>query len=180
MSQPSLRELTAAVALDVNRTLGGGYPGIELLRRRFTSRYWLDARSHGLLMAVCRLTPGTNVLAYCVALGWRFHGWAGALAALLAGSIPASAIVFGLAVTLTRIDQSTIVRTVLAAGVLVASVLVISSAWNLLRPYLPSSRLRALAIGAVAAGLTFWGASPVRVLFACAVLNAALPPSADA
>jgi len=179
MSEPSLRQLTAAVALDVNRTLGGGYPGIELLRRRFTSRQWLDARSHALFMAVCRLTPGTNVLAYCVGLGWHFHRWPGALAALAAGSVPSSIIVFVLGVTLTRIDQSTIVRTVLAVGVLVASVLVLSSAWNLVRPYLPSSRTRVVLIGAVAAGLMFAGASPVRVLLAAAVLGAALPLSAD-
>ena len=179
MSEPSLPRLAGVVALDVNRTLGGGYPGIELLRRRLTSRRWLDGRTHALFMAVCRLTPGTNVLAYCVTLGWHFHRLPGALAALAAGSVPSSIIVFAMAVTLTRIDQSMIVRTILAAGVLVASVLVLSSGWNLLRPYLPASWARVALIGAVAAGLMFAGASPVRVLMAAAALGAVLPLSSD-
>lgn len=176
MSAPSLRELATAVFVTVNGTVGGGHVSIELLRRRFTARGWLDATSHGVLVAVSRFTPGTVVLAYCVTLGWRFHGWGGVAVALAAASVPCTLIVVGLAYTLTRIDQYRAVRALLAAGVLVASVLVLSSAWYLIRPYLaPGARLRALVITSVSVALIVFGATPVRVLLAAAVVSAVLP-----
>lgn len=177
VSAPSLRELAAAVAFDVNRTVGGGHASIELLRRTFTSRGWLDAATHGLIIAVSRLTPGTNILAYCVSLGWRYHRAAGSLVALAAASVPASLIVFALTAALVRVDGHAVVQAVLALGILVAAGLVLSSAWALIRPYLgPALRVRAGLITAVAAGLIALGATPVRTLLAAAIVGALLPP----
>jgi chromate transporter len=177
VSRPSLRELAAAVAFDVNRTVGGGHASIELLRRTFTARGWLDAASHGLIIAVSRLTPGTNILAYCVTLGWRHHRLPGAVAALAAASLPASLIVFVLTAALVRLDRYRAVRAVLAFGILVAGVLVLSSAWHLLRPYLVrAARMRAFVVTAVAAALIAVGATPVRTLLAAAVVGFLLPP----
>lgn len=176
MNGPSLQQLAAAVGFDVNRTVGGGYASIELLRRRFTARGWLDGAAHGLLIAVSRLTPGTNILAYCVTLGWRTHRLPGALVALSAASIPASLIVFALTAALVRIDRHAAVRAVLAIGILVASVLVLSSAWILIRPYLGvTHRRRALIVTAVAAAAMALGATPVRTLLAAALVGALLP-----
>jgi len=177
---PSIRQLAAAVAFDVNRTVGGGHASIELLRRTFTSRGWLDADSHGLIVAVSRLTPGTNILAYCVTLGWRYHRWPGALAALVAASVPASLIVFLLTATLAQIDRYVVVRGLLAVGVLVAGVLVLASAWALIQPYLvKSARVRALLVSAVAAGLIALDATPVRVLLVAALIGFLLPTRAS-
>ena len=189
---PSLRELLAAIAYEANRTVGGGLVSIELLRRRFTARGWIDAAAHGVFIAVSRFTPGTVVLAYVVMLGWRFHRWRGALPALAAASVPASLIVFALSVTLAEIDRYAAVRALLAVGILVAGVLVLGSAWHLLRPYLikaegvsgggtprgrhsVNSRVRALIVGAVAVALVVLGATPVRVLLVAAVVSMALP-----
>ena len=174
--RPSIGELARAVAFDVNRTVGGGNASTELLRRTFTARGWLDAPTHGLIIAVSRLTPGTNILAYCVTLGWRFHGWPGALAALVAASVPASLIVFLLTATLARIDRYAVVRALLALGILVAGVLVLASAWALVRPYLvKSSRVRVLVITGAAAGLMALDATPVRVLLVAALIGFLLP-----
>jgi chromate transport protein ChrA len=164
---------------------------IELLRRRFTARGWIDAMSHGVFIAVSRFTPGTVVLAYVVMLGWRFHRWRGALPALAVASIPASLIVFALAATLTEIDRYAAVRALLAVGILVASVLVLASAWHLIRPYLAKgeaspkpwrrrghhvdSRVRVAVVGIVAVALVLLGATPVRVLLVAAVVSMALP-----
>ena len=173
---PSLRQLAAAVMFDVNRTVGGGHASIELLRRRFTSRGWLDADAHAVIIAVSRLTPGTNILAYCVTLGWRYHGWLGALTALIAASMPASLVVFALTATLAQIDRYAVVRGLLAVGILVASVLILSSAWALIRPYLArAARVRALLIVAIAAGLIALNATPVRVLLVAALVGFVLP-----
>jgi chromate transport protein ChrA len=187
---PSLRELVSIVAYEANRTVGGGLVSIELLRRRFTARGWIDAMAHGVFIAVSRFTPGTVVLAYVVMLGWRFHRWRGALLALAVASIPASIIVFGLAVTLAQIDRYAAVRVLLAVGILVASVLVLASAWHLLRPYLEGPRtgspstgsppkgghyVRVVVVVGVAIALVALGATPVRVLLAAAVVSSALP-----
>jgi chromate transporter len=176
MNRPSIRQLAASVALDVNRTLGGGNASMELLRRTFTSRGWLDADAHGVIVAVSRLTPGTNILAYCVTLGWRFHRWAGALAALIAASVPASLVVYILTATLAEIDRYAVVRAILALGILVAAVLVLASAWALIRPYLARrARIRALLISAVAVALIALDATPVRVLLVAAAIGYLLP-----
>jgi chromate transporter len=173
---PSFRELMTSVAYDANRTVGGGLVSIELLRRRFTARGWLDEMSHGVFIAISRFTPGTVVLAYVVLLGWRFHKWRGALLALAMASVPASVIVYVLAVTLARIDQYAAVRALLAVGILLAGALVVGSAWHLIRPYLRAeSRVRLIVIAAVAAALVIIGAIPVRVLLVAAVISAALP-----
>ena len=57
---------------------------MELLRRTFSANGWIDESGNAGLVAVSRLTPGTNILAYCVALGWALHRWAGALVAVVA------------------------------------------------------------------------------------------------
>jgi chromate transporter len=174
---PSLRELVTVVAYEANRTVGGGLVSIELLRRRFTASGWIDSAVHGVFIAVSRFTPGTVVLAYVVMLGWRFHRWRGALPALAAASIPGSLIVLGLAATLAEIDRYAAVQALLAVGILVAGVLVLGSAWYLIRPYLGEKdlRVRALVVGAVAVALVLLGATPVRVLLAAAVVSMVMP-----
>jgi chromate transport protein ChrA len=69
-----------------------------------------------------------------------------------------------------------VVRGLLAVGILVASVLVLSSAWALIRPYLArAARVRALLIVAIAAGLIALNATPVRVLLVAALVGFVLP-----
>jgi chromate transporter len=100
MISPS--RLTWLVLRDVNRTLGGGLASMELLRRTFIAEGLIDEAGNAGLVAVSRLTPGTNVLAYCVGLGWLQRRWTGALAALLASSVPASILVGLLALALVQ------------------------------------------------------------------------------
>lgn len=173
---PTLRALTWVIARDVNRTVGGGMTSMELMRRSFDARRWVDATTHGLFVAVSRLTPGTNVLAYCAAVGWRLHGWRGAIAAIAAASIPASLVAFALMATLGRLDRYPAVRVALSLGMILAAMLVFSSAWSLLKPYLRAgSRLRTVFVVAVATSLYLVGLTPVRVLLVAALVSAALP-----
>ncbi len=173
---PSVRQLAWIVARDVNRTVGGGMASMELLRRSFAAREWVDARTHGLFVAVSRLTPGTNILAYCAAVGWRLRGWRGTLAALAAASVPASLVISGLAATLVRLDRYPAVRVALSAGMFIAAALVLSSAWNLLKPYARAGRIRFALMIAVAAGVLYaLDLTPVRILLICAVVGALMP-----
>jgi chromate transporter len=175
------RRLAWLVLRDVNRTIGGGFAAIELMRRSAARDGWLDDRGHALLTAVSRLTPGTNVIAYSVGLGWLVSGWLGAAVALLAASVPASIIITVLAATIARIDQYPVVRLIVAVGVLVATALVAASAWQLVRPYLTRAAApRAALIAAVAVVLMLIGATPVRTLLVAAAIGAFVGPIAPA
>lgn len=148
---------------------------MELLRRSGAIEGWLDESDHALLTAMSRLTPGTNVLAYCVGLGWQVGGWLGALVAVVAASVPGSAIIVALSAALVRVDRYPIVRLLIAAGVLAATGLVASSAWYLLKPYLTrSAAVRAAVITLVVVALLLLDVTPVRVLLVSAAIGALL------
>lgn len=169
--KPSLREIAWLVFYDVNRTLGG-LASMELLRRSLGARGWLTDEGHGVFVAISRVTPGTNILAYCVALGWQLAHWRGALVSLAAASVPASILIALLSATLARIDQHPIVRAVIAIALIVATVLVLSAAWNLLRPYLKGTNAaRTGIIAAIVVALTLMGVTPIRILLVAAIVG---------
>ncbi len=177
MSGPSLLALAWLVARDVNRSFGGGMASMELMRRSLARRRWLDEGGHGVLVAVSRFTPGTNVLAYCAALGWMYFRWVGAAVAVAAGSLPSALLVAVMTAAVAGIDRSSGVRVALAAATFIAGALVLSSAWALVRPHLFGSRRRWTMVAiALAAALYLAGATPVRVLLALAIWGAATPP----
>jgi chromate transport protein ChrA len=164
------------VARDSNKTIGSGMASIELLRRTLERRGWLDDGEHGILNAVARFTPGTNVLAYLAALGWSYHGGVGAAAAVLGGSVPGSVVVTALTAVAASVDRFRAVRAVLAVATLVAAVLVLVNAWSLVRPHIRGPRLRwTLTSIALAGLLALAGATPVRVLLALAIWGALTP-----
>jgi chromate transporter len=185
MRIPSTRELAWVVCRDVNRTLGGGNAAMELIRRTGAKQGWLEAADHLLIVAVSRLTPGTNILAYCAALGWRTHGAGGSVAALLAASVPSALLVWALSATLVRIDRYKSVQVLLAAGTVVAVWLVFAAAWQLVRPYVTGSRRGlAVVVAALSGGLIALDVTPVRILLVCAAVGAlwripAAPPAAS-
>ena len=153
---------------------------MELLRRTFIANGSIDESMNAGLVAVSRLTPGTNILAYCVALGWSLHRWAGALAAVVAASLPASLLICVLAGALVRVQDYPVMRMVLAVGVLVATVLVLASAGSLLRPYVRRHAvLRSAVIAAVAAAMVLADVTPVRILLLSAALGAIIGRSAQ-
>lgn len=148
---------------------------MELLRRTFIAKGALDETGNGGLVAVSRLTPGTNILAYCVGLGWSLHRWPGALVSLAVSSLPASIIVCALAAALVRVHESPIVAVILAAAVLVATLLVFSSAAALLRPYANrGSAMRASIVALFCGALLVADVTPVRILLLSAVLGACM------
>jgi chromate transporter len=173
----SLRQIGWLVARDVNRTVGGGIAAMELLRRTFGARGWMSASTHALIVAVSRLTPGTNILAYCTAAGWRLRGWRGSVVGLAAASVPSSVIIFALSAALVRVVRYRAVQAGLAVGMMVACALVFSAAWYLLAPYLRGhARWRAVVMIAAALALFAAGVTPVRILLLAAVTGFVLPP----
>jgi chromate transporter len=86
----AITRLFARVGVTV---FGGGDPTIAILQREFYQRSWIGPEKFGIAFGLARLTPGTNVLAFCAAAGWYLRGLPGALAAVLAITIPASVLV---------------------------------------------------------------------------------------
>jgi chromate transporter len=171
VDKATLRTLGWLVFYDVNRTLGG-LASMELLRRSLGARGWMTDEGHALFVAISRLTPGTNILAYCVALGWQFAHWRGALVSLAAASIPASMLIALLSATLTHIDQLPIVRAIIAIALIVATLLVLATAWNLLRPYIKGTNaVRAGIIAAIVTVLVLMKVTPVRILLVAAAFG---------
>jgi len=181
IDRPSLSAMGWQLAKDANRTLGGGMASIELMRRSFAKRGWLDDSEHALLVAVARFTPGTNLLAYCAGLGWLAHRMLGVAVALAVASLPGALAVTLMSAVIARLVASPVVRGGLAVATLVAAALILSSAWALVKPHLfGSRRVWALAFALAAAALFASGVTPIRVLLLSAVFGALSPPREDA
>jgi len=174
---PSLREIGWLVARDVNRTIGGGMASMELMRRALVRARWLDDDGHAVLVAVSRFTPGTNLLAYCAALGWTFQGLPGALVTAAAGSLPGAIAITAMAAAVDLVDRFAAVRVALAVAMVAASGLVLSGAWSLAGPYVRGPRvLWTLVSVAISAALYLLGLTPIRVLLVLAMWGAVTPP----
>src|SRR5947208_3451848 len=96
MPPPTAPRLVALAAVFLrigNTTIGGGEPTVAALQREFGRRGWLRPEQFGLSYALARLTPGTNMLAFCAAAGWYALGVAGSIAGVVAVTIPSSVLV---------------------------------------------------------------------------------------
>jgi chromate transporter len=96
--KPSLASLTGVYLRIGNTTFGGGDPTMALLQRTLIGRGWITPGDFALAYSLARITPGTNLLAFCAATGACVLGLRGALAAVLAVTLPSAALV----VLLTR------------------------------------------------------------------------------
>jgi chromate transporter len=174
--RPSLAQLALLMARDANRVPGGGTATSEVLRRALTRRHWIDERDHARLYGVSRLTPGTNLLAYCTAVGWRTRGSAGALVSWLAASVPCSVMAVVVTVGYEWLAAAPAFDVALTMALVVAILLLGASAWHLARPLVTRAHLsRVCATTVLVLGLTAAGTGPVPVLLASAAAGALWP-----
>jgi chromate transporter len=156
-------------------TFGGGNPTMAALYNDLVSaRGWITAEQYGLVYALARLTPGTNLLAFGAGVAWQISGWSGAVLAVLAMSVPAAACTVLLTIGYDTWKQNAIAMSAIA-GVLAASVgLMASSAWQLIGPHLTARNwrraLRAFVIATVALLLALkFQMPPIQVLLLAAL-----------
>jgi chromate transporter len=102
MSHVSLRDVAGLFLRVGSTTFGGGDPSMAVLQREFQRRQWLDAHRFGIAYGLARITPGTNMLAFCAATGWYLKRLAGSVTAVLAVTIPSTVLI----VLLTRVCES--------------------------------------------------------------------------
>lgn len=123
-----------------------GYFRDELVVRR----RWLDDHAYADLVALCQFLPGPASSQVGFALGLMRGGWAGALAAFVAFTLPSALVLLVFAATAAKIDGP------VAAGALhglkiVAVAIVAQAVLGMARQLCPDRTRAAIAVAAVAA-----------------------------
>jgi chromate transporter len=156
MARPRLTDVTGLFARVGVTVFGGGDPTIAILQREFYRRNWLTPEKFGIAFGLARLTPGTNVLAFCAAAGWYILGLGGALAAVLAITIPASVLVVWLTRAYDLTAHNRLAHSIANALLAAAVGTMIGAAVLLVRTQCkPGRRLRPVAISIGAFLLAF-------------------------
>jgi chromate transporter len=130
-----------------------------------------------LCFALGRLTPGTNVLAFCTGIGWVLRGFPGALVALLAASIPCTVIVIAITALFREWQGNAIAQAAIHGAVAAAVAITAKTSWTIAGPlYRGGAQRRVLLIGATAFGLyVILGVPAIYVLLGAALVGAFLP-----
>jgi chromate transporter len=178
MSQPSLKQIVDVFVRYANFTLGGGSATTAVIHGEIVSkRHWVSEEQFALSFALGRLTPGTNLLAFCVGIGWILRRWAGAIVALLAASIPCTLIVVVITVMFSRWQENPYAQAAIKGAIAAAVAVTVKTVWTIAHPHFrPGNRIRVALIGVAAFALhAFAGISPIDVLLLAAVIGFILP-----
>ena len=175
--RPSLRELASIFARYANTTFGGGSATIAVLKDEVvTKRPWLDQEQFDLNYALSRLTPGTNLLAFCTAAGWTTRRWRGALVALIASSMPCSILAVIVTVFYEQLHGSAWFQAALSGALAAAVAIMLSTAWVFAKPHVKAAPWKAAVVVPSAAALSLGvGLTPVRILLLAAVTGLLWP-----
>jgi len=174
---PSLPEVAGVFTRFANLTWGGGSATIAVLKHQIVEkRRWLRESEFELNYALSRLTPGTNLLAFCAAAGWTRRRWVGAIVALLAASIPCSLMVLLVTVFYEQLQGSPWFQAALRGALAAAVAIMGSTAWVFAEPHLRAAPRKAILIVPMTVGLVLGlHVSPVRVLLLSAAIGLAWP-----
>ncbi|WP_316190984.1 chromate transporter [Bradyrhizobium sp. SZCCHNS2096] len=176
-SDPSLLQIASFFGRYANLTLGGGSATSAVMHSEIVEkRHWINDDQFGLSFALGRLTPGTNLLACCTAIGWILRGSSGAIVALLASSIPCAIMVVILTALFARWQENSFAQAAIQGAVAAAVGITVKTCWTIAHPYFkPGSRVRVLAIAAAAFLLHVGGLSAISVLLIAVVVGFILP-----
>lgn len=147
-------------------SFGGPIAHLGYFRDEFvTRRKWLSDQAYGDLVALCQFLPGPASSQVGFALGLMRAGWAGALAAFLAFTLPSAIVMAALALTAARLDGP------LAQGMLhglkiVAVAIVAQAVLGMARSLTPDRERAAIAVAAV----VMLAVAPGSVGMICAIL----------
>jgi chromate transporter len=174
VERPSLLKLFLSYLRVTNLTFGGGTITMAAMQTELVSlRKWLTPEQYATVYALARITPGTNMLAFCAGTAWELLGWRGAIAGVLAASVPTGIIVMLLTGSYESVRSNAHAMAAIA-GTLAAAVGIMGTAgWQLLQPYLDRKRwphVVVLAGGAVLLSLKF-DVAPIVVLGLAAALG---------
>jgi chromate transporter len=145
------------------------------LQREFVEREkWLSPEDYALAFSLARVTPGTNIIAFCAATGAQILGMRGALAGVFSETLPSAA----LAVLMTQGYESWRSNPVVLAGVAATIAAVVgmmwSAVWGLVAPHWGGMQ-RSIRTVTITGGafLAFWklGMSPLPIVGIAALVG---------
>jgi chromate transporter len=175
---PTLTEITRLFGTYGNIAFGGGNPTMAVLQREIIERRkWLGVNDVGVAYGLARVTPGTNLLAFCAATGWLLRGVPGATLALLAASLPCSTAATLITALYELWSGNRVLQAALGGAMAGAVAVMAAAGWTLVRPYLrlvPRLQAALLVVGSFVLGILL--VAPLRVLVAAAVIGVFWPP----
>ena len=137
MPRPTLAELTGVFLKVGNTTFGGGPPTMAALQREFVDRYqWLSPEDYGLAFALARVTPGTNIMAFCAATGWQILGWAGAVAGALSPTLPSAVIAVIITVGYENWRANPLALAAINGTVAAVAGMMLATVYSLVKPHM--------------------------------------------
>lgn len=180
MPGPSIARLAWVFLRYANFTFGGGTATTVVVDHEVVDRQKLVSRDTArLCYALARLTPGTNVLAYCTGIGWKLRGVRGAATALIASSVPCSIVAVLVTVIYEWLAKKPAAMIAMHGAIAAAIAVVFATGWTIIRSLIPSvSKARITAFSISAFIVSLLGVSPIHVLLGAAVLGCLLPSDA--
>jgi chromate transporter len=173
-----LVEIANTFARYANFTLGGGSATVAVLHRELLDKQrWINSDDFSLCFALARLTPGTNLLAFCTGVGWLLRGAAGAVTALLAASIPCAIIVVAGTALFNHWQDNHWAQAAIHGAIAAAVAITVKTCWTIAHPHFKSrARVRVTLIAVTAFLLYVWAGLPaIEVLLIAGVAGALLP-----
>ena len=135
-SSPSVKKLTEIFFRIGNTTFGGGYVTIGMLGRELVdTRRWISVEKFDLAFALARVTPGTNLIAFCAAIGALICGVAGAVGAVVALTAPSSALAVLITYGFERWQDNRIAMAAIGGTVAAVAGMMWATIWVILRPH---------------------------------------------
>ena len=144
-----------------------GFGGVLPWARRMVveQKRWLSPAEFTDLLGLCQFLPGGNVMNVTIAVGARFRGAAGSVAAFAGLMAAPVACVIGLGVIYDRYSQAPTVRHAFAGLAAAASALVLANALRIAGP------LRARPIGLTVAVATCLAIAVLRLPLALVLVG---------
>ncbi len=171
-------QIANALSRYANFTLGGGSATVAVLHREILEKQkWISNDEFSLCFALARLTPGTNLLAFCTGIGWLLRGMAGAGVALLAASIPCALIVIAATALFSHWQDNRWAQAAIHGAIAAAVAITVKTCWTIAHPHFQSgARVRVILIAASAFLLYVWARLPaIEVLLIAGAIGALLP-----
>lgn len=135
--KPSVAALTSIYTKLGNTTFGGGDPTIAALQRELGERRgWLTQDQFALAFSLSRVTPGTNVLAFCAATGYQLAGWTASLLAVLGASAPSAVLAVWLTLGFESASRNVYTNGAILAVLAAVTGMMVASSFVLARPSL--------------------------------------------
>ncbi|MFN7931889.1 MAG: chromate transporter [Bryobacteraceae bacterium] len=173
--KPSVSALAWIYTKLGNTTFGGGDPTIAALQREFGERRgWLTQEQFALAFSLSRVTPGTNVLAFCAATGYQLSGWMAALLGVLGASAPSAVLAVWLTLGFESAVGNVYTNGAILAVLAAVTGMMVASSFALARPSLNRRGwLRVLLLtGGTLLLREVWNLSPLQIMAAASTVGA--------